>query len=238
MNIDKFIAKYSAESVDIQQLFDVAVFYNKVEDVKYLLQNFKNCINIKFRDDIVCNGSIEMFKAIAESVKIGKITSSIYIGKDKSNLIKSKYIPIIVENYTSEISDDIYKKFLDIALESNDKGTIKYLLGLKNELAIKELVNEYMYVILLCGSGDTEKLEDYLNIIMEIGDECFQTAYLCENFDTVRYLSDKEIRIQNCFLKQKILCDQHLWEKNLVGQIHFAKHYSCVNCGNHPLSSF
>jgi hypothetical protein len=231
MNIDKFIAKYPAESIDIQQLFDVAVFYNKVEDVKYLLQNFKNCINIKFRDDIVCNGSIEMFKAIAESVKIGKITSSISIGKDTNNLIKSKYIPIIVDNYTSEISDDIYKKFIDIALESNDKGTIKYLLGLKNELAIKELVNEYMYVILLCGSGDTEKLEDYLNIIMEIGDECFQTAYLCQNFDTVRYLSDKEIRIQNCFLKQMILCNQHLWEKNRAGQISFAKHYSCVNCG-------
>jgi len=41
MNIDKFIAKYSAESIDIQQLFDTAVFYNKVEDVKYLLQHYK-----------------------------------------------------------------------------------------------------------------------------------------------------------------------------------------------------
>jgi hypothetical protein len=37
MNIDKFIAKYPAESIDIQQFFYVSVFYNKVEDMKYLL---------------------------------------------------------------------------------------------------------------------------------------------------------------------------------------------------------
>jgi hypothetical protein len=179
-----------------------------------------------------------MFKAIVETIKIGKITYNT-IGKMKGHfIIKSMYIPIIVENYTGELDNDLYKKFLDISLDSNDKGTIKYLLGLKNELAIKELVNEYMYVILLCGSGDNEKLDEYLHIVMEIGDECFQTAYLCENFDTVRYLSDKEIRIQNCFLKQKILCDQHLWERNRAGQKHFAEYYSCVNsCVNSYVNS-
>jgi len=83
MNIDKFIAKYPAESIDIQQLFDIAVFYNKAEDVKYLLQHYKSRISIK---DIFCNVSIsiEIFKAILESVKIGNIT----IGKTKGNKIE------------------------------------------------------------------------------------------------------------------------------------------------------
>ena len=109
--------------------------------------------------------------------------------------------------------------------------TIKYLLGLKTEPEIKELVkNDYVYVLLLCGSGDNEKLADYLHIVMDIGDECFQTAYLCENFDTVRFLVDKQIRIQNCFLKEKILCDEHLWERNRPEQNNFYKHYSCVKC--------
>jgi len=236
MNIDKFIAKYPPESINIQQLFDTTVFYNKVEDVKYLLQHYKNLININNINNIFCNMSVEMLKAIAETVKIGKITySNITIGKMKSNfLIQSKYIPIIVENYTGTLDDDLYKKFIDIALKSNDNGTIKYLLSLKSHSVIKELVNEYVYVILLCGSGDNEKLEEYLHILMEIGDECFQTAYLCKNFDTVRYLADKQIRIQNCFLKEIILCDEFLWERNSGGQKNFSntnKHYSCANCG-------
>jgi hypothetical protein len=235
MNIDKFIAKYPPESINIQQLFDVAVFYNKVEDVKYLFQHYKSSIDINNINDMFFNMSFEMSKAIAESIKIGKITySNITIGKMKVNLIKSKYIPIIVENYTGTINDNLYKKFIDIALESNDKRTIKYLLSLKSHSTIKELVNEYVYVMLLCGSGDNEKLEEYLHIIMEIGDECFETAYLCENFDTIKYLVDKQIRIQNCFLKEKILCDEFLWERNRAGQKNFAntnKHYSCANCG-------
>lgn len=228
MNIDKFITKYPAETINIQQLFDVSIFYNKVEDVKYLLEHYKNQININNINDILCNVSgVDMFKAIAETVKIGKITCN----KMKGNLIKSKHIPIIVENYTGTLSNEIYKKFIYIALTSNDKGTIKYLLSLKSHSVIKELVkNDYVYVLLLCGSGDNEKLADYLHIIMDIGDECFETAYLCENFDTLRFLVDKQIRIQNCFLKEKILYDEHLWERNRPEQNNFYKHYSCVKC--------
>ena len=94
MNIDKFIAKYSAESIDIQQLFDIAVFYSRFEDVKYLLQHYKNKISID-----LCNVMYtEVFKVIVKSLKIGQIT----ISKTKSNLIKfnSKFIPIIIKNYT------------------------------------------------------------------------------------------------------------------------------------------
>ena len=232
MNIDKFIAKYPPESINIQQLFDTAIFYNKVEDVKYLLQHYKNKISIDF-----CNiNDTEIFKVIVESFKIGQIT----ISKTKSNLIKfnSKYIPIIIKNYTGELDDDIYRRFIDIALESNDRGTIKYLLSIKSESAIKKLVNKYLYVIIQCCAGNNEIIGENLNIVMEIGDECFQTAYLCENFDTVRYLAQMQIRIQNCFLKEKILCDEFLWERNRAGQKNFAntnKHYSsvnsCANCG-------
>ena len=97
MNIDKFIAKYLPESINIQQLFDIAVFYNKVEDVKYLLQHYKNKISID-----LCNVmDTEIFKVIVESLKIGQIT----ISKIKSNLIKfnSKFIPILIKNYTETI---------------------------------------------------------------------------------------------------------------------------------------
>ena len=88
MNIDKFIAKYPPESIDIQQLFDITVFYSRFEDVKYLLQHYKNKISID-----LCNVmDTEVFKVIVESLKIGQIT----ISKTKSNLIKfnSKFIPI------------------------------------------------------------------------------------------------------------------------------------------------
>lgn len=81
-----------------------------------------------------------------------------------------------------------------------------------------------MYVILLCGSGDTEQLGEYLHIVMEIGDECFQTAYLCKNFYTVRFLWDKGVHIQNCFLKEEILCDERIWEEYSRGTIHLVKH--------------
>jgi hypothetical protein len=134
----------------------------------------------------------------------------------------------MLENYIGELTDDIYKIFINIALESYDKNTIKYLLGLKSNSTIKELFNEYMYVILLCGSGDNKKLEKYLHILMEIGDECLQTAYLCGNFDTVRYLVNKEIRIQNCFLKEKILCDQFIWERYNKEHIRF--YNVCSKC--------
>ena len=88
MNIDKFIAKYPPESINIQQLFDITVFYSRFEDVKYLLQHYKNKISID-----LCNVmDTEVFKVIVESLKIGQIT----ISKTKSNLIKfnSKFIPI------------------------------------------------------------------------------------------------------------------------------------------------
>jgi hypothetical protein len=225
MNIDKFIAKYPPESIDIQQLFDITVFYSRFEDVKYLLQHYKNKISID-----LCNVmDTEVFKVIVESLKIGQIT----ISKTKTNLIKfnSKFIPIIIKNYTGELDDYIYRKFIDIALESNDRNTIKYLLSIKSESTIKKLVNKYLYVILQCCAGNNEIIGENLNIVIEIGDECFQTAYLCKNFNTVRYLVNMQIRIQNCFLKEKILCDEYLWERNRNEQKKFLNYYSCANCG-------
>ena len=226
MNIDKFMAKHPIESINIQQLFDVTLFYKEAEDVKYLLQHYKKHIHIS--DDVLYNTSVEIFKVITESFKIGKIT----IDKTVGNLIKSQFIPIIIKNYTGKLTNDMYKRFINIALESNDKGTIKYLLSLKSDLEIKELVNKYMYVLLLCGAGDSEQLGEYLHIVIEIADECFQTAYLCENLENVRFLLDMEINIQNCFLKEKILCDQRLWQRYRNGQIRLdgSRHYWCENC--------
>jgi len=48
---------------------------------------------------------------------------------------------------------------------------------------------------------------------------------------TVRYLVNMQIRIQNCFLKKMILCDEFLWERHRNEQKHFFKYYSCANCG-------
>lgn len=209
--MEKFIAR-DPISVDIQQLFNVAVFYNKVEDVKYLLENYRQRIDVNHAGCNIWQTSISMFKAIVDVVKIGKVK----IGK-VNDYIHSKFIPIIIENYSGTFTEQVYKKFIDIALESNDKDTIKYLLS-----KIDMVKNDYVHVILLCASGENEKLEKYLNIVIEMGDECYETAYLCGNFDTIKFLWNKEIRMHNCFLKEKIICDPSLlfFDKNLISDMH------------------
>ena len=107
------------------------------------------------------------------------------------------------------------KKFAQIALDNNDGKTMNYLVTTFPKL--KEEVNEYMYVIMACGGGVMSIVQTTdVHTLLEIADECIETAYLCDQLDMIKLLVP-QFKITNPFLKQKVLeyCCNHDFRPNV-----------------------
>jgi hypothetical protein len=190
-------------------LFNIAVAYNKVEDVLYLLKTYREEINVFNLD----NGNF-----LLDSITNVRLLIDILVnGKGKFTHQNQRYsytalarrfpaiMPYLIARMKNGVDPitkekDVVTSFVDIALERNSPIAMKAL------LEFKEQMTDYRYTLLLCGCGSVDDLTERLDIVKEMGDECVETAYLCKNFPVLHHLL-KEVELMNPFLQQTIASD-------------------------------
>ena len=203
MHIQHLIA--NAPDLDKQTLFCNAVFNNKLEDIKYLLINFKDDIDISNNNffclkHICFTKNLNMLKMV---MSIGRSSKPMYLD---SLLNTCPFIPFLMTTYYKDkMTKKLAERLMNTAISGNNKETFQYLI----DIDIQDFVSDYKYVLIASGAGREDILSQFIDTVKEIGDECIETAYLCDNRKTVEFLF-KNIKITNMFLEKKIKEYVHL----------------------------
>jgi len=206
-NIQQLIV--SLPHLSKNDLFNIAVYNNNQEDVKYLMTNYKAEINVMGLD----NGNF-LLDCIGRTKNINMFTYILMYGAGKleSNNPRFTYpalakaFPNIIPYLTARlkfekrVTKEIISIFVDIALDHNSPKAMKPL------LEFKEHINEYRYTLLVCGAGTVLDVKGVIETVKEMPDECVETAYFGENFPVLEYLRGI-VPSTNPFLAQKITQD-------------------------------
>ena len=212
-------------------LFNMAVFYRKTQDVEYLLTNCEiSGINSDFILDRVESSENALHRQQNMHILwfvIFHIPSLIdstprFTYSNLARKFPSSLIPVLISvlKRESKIDKKIISHLIQITIDSNSKEAMKSL------LEFKEYLNEYQYTIFLCGTGTSADLVDRMEIVKEISDECIETAYLCHNFPVLKDLRDV-FKTRNIFLEEKIIQDREFYEWLFLGKRGLLKYYNC-----------
>lgn len=202
-------------------LFNIALLYNRQDDIHYLLKNHRAEINVMGAD----NGNF-LLDCIERSKNVNMLIFILMYGAGKLNGNNPRFsysglakkfpsiIPYLVARLKMEnkVSKDTISEFVEIALSRNSANCMKPL------LEFKEYMNEYRYTLLLCGAGTVKDIEERMAIVNEIADECIETANLCENFLVLEYIRGN-VSNANPFIDQKIRDDMsiHTMRQKITG---------------------
>lgn len=191
----------NAPGIDRQTLFQTFVFFNRLDDVEFLLKNHPDEIDIQENNNfalkhISAHQNLPMLKVVLMN---GRSKTQVYI----NGLLRySKFIPFLIGTfYKRKMEKGLAEQLINVAIQGNNKSTFEYLI----ENDIQDFVSDYKYVIVASGADRIDILSQFQEVVKEVGDECIETAYLSGNMKTVQFLlKDLKIPIVNKFLEQAI----------------------------------
>jgi hypothetical protein len=194
--------KSSDPPLNLQTLFETAVFYNKELDVEYLLKNYRSRI-FPFANNFYA------FR-MAYRLKNFSLLNKLFCLCGPSPPIPMSIIEIVPPliafvlpaiRKSKQLNKALALKFLDIALLHNDQFLLKCLIN--ND--IEEFVSDYRFLLVICGANrlDIVQQPQYFALVPDLVDECVETAFLCKAKDVLIFLKEK-FAITNPFLKEKV----------------------------------
>lgn len=191
----------NSPDLDKQTAFQMSVFYNRLDDVEFLLKNHAAEIDIQFNNNfalkhIVSHKNLPMLKIVLLN---GRSKTQVYIN---GLLRQVHFIPFLIKTfYQKKMEKGLAEQLMNVAIQGNCKSTFEFLI----EIDIQDFVSDYKYVIVASGADRIDILNQFQEVVKEVGDECIETAYLSGNMKTVQFLiQDLKIPIINKFLEQAI----------------------------------
>lgn len=188
-------------SLDKQQLFYTAVFYNKSADVEYLLRNYSDEIDPFFNNYYALRMAFKNRNMVM-------LTNIVCLAKSTAipmNVIE-EVPPLIVFILPSllkarRLTKQIALKFLDIAMKANDRVLMNCLINNN----IEDFISDYRFAIIAAGANrlDIIQQENFSTILSDMIDECVEMASLCHALDTLKFLTEK-FHITNPNIKERV----------------------------------
>lgn len=175
-------------NLDKQTLFETSVYYNRLDDVTYLLKNFKTEIDISANNfyclkHISFTQNLNMFKTV---LTLGISKQQFYVEKF---LKIACFIPFIITYFKIQINKKLIIFLFNVACNGKVSDTFKFLID--ND--IQDFVSDYNYLITASGAGRNDILEQFIDTdtLKDVIDECIEIAIACKNLHTVEFLKKR-----------------------------------------------
>jgi hypothetical protein len=188
-----------APGLDYQTLFQTAVFYNRTQDVEYLLSSFKESIDI-------LENKMFALKHICYTRNVALLQLVIKHGKTQRQPLQittllriPQFIPFVIEHYKIPLDKKLAQKLLEVAIMGNDRKCFEYLI----QKDVQDFISDYKYVLVASGAGRNNILLQFIDVVVQLADECVETAYNCDNRDTVNFLLT-HVKLTNPSLIERI----------------------------------
>ena len=229
-NFNEFL---KMDNLNVQSVFETSVYFNKYEEVTFLLDNYKHVININMF--VLLNSckreNLKMFTLFMERTDTNDIIFNdllslicknknllmfkLLIKKiDKINISSEQiirflsianFVPFVMDFFEIKLDEKLANELVDVAIkQENNTDVFEYLI----QSNIQNFISEYKYTLIATGAGRLDILKQLLHVLTYAGDECIETAFLKRDHKTVQFLLS-HVNIKNIFLAQQIrsLCE-------------------------------